>query len=50
MKKKTTTISKKTGTKKNIGSRIDFEYEEVLDLKIQGLIRIGCAVVAGCPT
>ena len=35
---------------KNIGARIDFQYDEVLDSKTQGLIRIGCAVVAGCPT
>jgi hypothetical protein len=41
---------KKAAATKNIGSRIDFQYEEVLHLKTQGLIRIGCAVVAGCPT
>jgi alkylhydroperoxidase/carboxymuconolactone decarboxylase family protein YurZ len=28
----------------------DFEYEEVLDAKTRELIRIGCAVVTGCPT
>jgi len=41
---------KRTGTRKNIGERIKFEYREVLDARTQGLIRIGCAVVAGCPT
>ncbi len=34
----------------NIGKRIDFEYEEVLDVKTQGLIRAACAVALGCPT
>jgi len=34
----------------NIGNRIDFEYEEVLDKKTQGLIRAACAVALGCPT
>jgi len=41
---------RKTVRKKNIGKRIDFEYEEVLGPKTQGLIRAACAVVAGCPT
>ena len=41
---------KKASTKKNIGQRINFEYEEVLDAKTQGMIRAACAVVAGCPT
>jgi hypothetical protein len=45
------TMTKKwTGKRKNIGKRIDFEYEEVLDAKTQGMIRAACAVVAGCPT
>jgi hypothetical protein len=50
--KKSRTAQKNTRTArtKNIGARIDFQYEEVLDSKTQGLIRIGCAVVAGCPT
>jgi hypothetical protein len=50
--KNTTTTKKNTKTTrtKNIGARIDFQYEEVLDSKTQGLIRIGAAVVAGCPT
>ena len=41
---------RKTGKKKNIGARVNFEYEEVLDAKTQGMIRAACAVVAGCPT
>lgn len=41
---------KRSGKRKNIGMRIDFEYEEVLDAKTQGMIRAACAVVAGCPT
>ena len=45
-------MKRKQGKKKTkqIGERIHFEYREVLKPKIQGLIRIGCAVVAGCPT
>jgi len=34
----------------NIGQRIDFEYEEVLDEKTRRLIQAGSAVAAGCPT
>jgi hypothetical protein len=34
----------------NIGSRINFEYEEVLDRKTQGLIRVACSVALSCPT
>jgi len=34
----------------NIGNRINFEYEEVLDKKTQGLIRAACSVALGCPT
>jgi hypothetical protein len=41
---------RRSGRIKNIGKRIDFEYEEVLDVKTQGMIRAACAVVAGCPT
>ena len=41
---------RKTANRKNIGDRVKFEYREVLDARTQGLIRIGCAVVAGCPT
>jgi hypothetical protein len=41
---------KRNGKRKNIGTRIDFDYEEVLDVKTQGMIRAACAVVAGCPT
>lgn len=41
---------KGAGRTKNIGARINFEYEEVLDAKTQGMIRAACAVVAGCPT
>jgi alkylhydroperoxidase/carboxymuconolactone decarboxylase family protein YurZ len=29
---------------------LDFDYEEVLDLKTRELIRVGCAVAVGCPT
>ncbi len=28
---------------------LDFEYEEVLEVKIRELIRVGCAVAVGCP-
>lgn len=41
---------KKIAKTRNIEARIDFEYEEVLDAKTQGMIRAACAVVAGCPT
>jgi alkylhydroperoxidase/carboxymuconolactone decarboxylase family protein YurZ len=35
----------------NIRKRIlDYEYEEVLDVKTRELIRVGCAVAVGCPT
>lgn len=34
----------------NIGQKIDFEYEEVLDKKTWRLIQAGSAVAAGCPT
>ena len=34
----------------NIGKKIDFEYEEVLDEKTRRLIQAGAAVAAGCPT
>ena len=34
----------------NIGSKINFEYEEVLDRKTQGLIRVACSVALSCPT
>ena len=27
----------------------DYEYEEVLDTKTRELIRVACAVTAGCP-
>lgn len=30
--------------------QVDFEYEEVLDVKTRRLIQAGCAVAAGCPT
>lgn len=43
-------MKKRTARKKNIGKRIEFEYEEVLDPKTQGLIRAACAVAVGCPT
>jgi len=29
---------------------LDYEYEEVLDVKTRELIRVGCAVAVGCPT
>ena len=29
---------------------LDFEYEEVLDVKTRETIRVGCAVAVGCPT
>ncbi len=29
---------------------LDFEYTEVLDPRTRELIRVGCAVTAGCPT
>jgi alkylhydroperoxidase/carboxymuconolactone decarboxylase family protein YurZ len=29
---------------------LDFEYEEVLDVRTRELIRVGCAVAVGCPT
>lgn len=41
---------RRTKRSKNIGKRINFEYEEVLNAKTQGMIRAACAVVAGCPT
>ncbi len=28
---------------------LDFEYEEVLDVKVRELIRVACAVAVGCP-
>lgn len=28
---------------------LDYEYEEVLDVKTRELIRVGCAVAVGCP-
>jgi hypothetical protein len=34
----------------DIGTKISFEYEDVLDPKTQGLIRAACAVALGCPT
>lgn len=35
----------------NIKKKIlDFEFEEVLDVKTRELIRVGCAVAVGCPT
>lgn len=35
----------------NIKKKIlDFEFEEVLDVKTRELIRIACAVAVGCPT
>jgi len=34
----------------NIRKKIfDYEYEEVLDVKVRELIRVGCAVAVGCP-
>jgi len=29
---------------------LDYEYEEVLDVKVRELIRVGCAIAVGCPT
>lgn len=29
---------------------LEFEYNEVLDVKTRELIRVGCAVAVGCPT
>ena len=29
---------------------LDFDYEEVLDIRTRELIRVGCAVAVGCPT
>ena len=29
---------------------LDYEYEEVLDVKTRELIRVACAIVTGCPT
>ena len=29
---------------------LDYEYEEVLEVKYRELIRVGCAVAVGCPT
>jgi alkylhydroperoxidase/carboxymuconolactone decarboxylase family protein YurZ len=29
---------------------LDYDYEEVLDVKTRELIRVGCAVAIGCPT
>ncbi|GAB6084121.1 hypothetical protein JCM30471_30350 [Desulfuromonas carbonis] len=28
---------------------LDFEYEEVLDIRTRELIRVACAVAVGCP-
>lgn len=33
--------------RKNI---LDYEFEEVLDVKTRELIRVGCAVAVGCAT
>jgi AhpD family alkylhydroperoxidase len=29
---------------------LDYEYEEVLEVKYRELIRVACAVAVGCPT
>lgn len=29
---------------------LDYEYEEVLDIKTRELIRVACAIAVGCPT
>ena len=29
---------------------LDYEYDEVLEVKVRELIRVGCAVAVGCPT
>jgi alkylhydroperoxidase/carboxymuconolactone decarboxylase family protein YurZ len=35
----------------NIRKKIlDYEYEEVLDIKTRELIRVACAIATGCPT
>jgi alkylhydroperoxidase/carboxymuconolactone decarboxylase family protein YurZ len=28
---------------------LNYEYQEVLDVKTRELIRVGCAVAVGCP-
>ncbi len=28
---------------------LDYEYEEVLDIKTRELIRVACAISVGCP-
>lgn len=28
----------------------DYEYEEVLDVRVRELIRVGCAIAVGCPS
>jgi len=33
----------------NILDKVDFQFEEVLDKKTQGLIRMACAVAVNCP-
>lgn len=37
------------GENMNVGQKIDFEYQEVLDEKTRRLIQAGSAVAAGCP-
>jgi alkylhydroperoxidase/carboxymuconolactone decarboxylase family protein YurZ len=35
----------------NIRKKIlDYEYEEVIEVKYRELIRVACAVAVGCPT
>jgi len=29
---------------------LDYEFEEVLDIKTRELIRVACAIAVGCPT
>ncbi len=29
---------------------LDYEYQEVLDVKTRELIRVACAIAVGCPT
>ncbi|GAB7025134.1 hypothetical protein JCM15764A_03820 [Geotalea toluenoxydans] len=44
-------ITNRKGGSMNIRKKIlDYEFEEVLDVKTRELIRIGCAVAVGCRT
>jgi hypothetical protein len=41
--------SRTQGGAMNILDKVDFQFDEVLDKKTQGLIRMACAVAVNCP-